>query len=60
MVAFTKPQHRRKEESEQLRGREIRSLCSLFLSFFLVSYVGKKPWWHIQSPNKGRKKKVKN
>ena len=28
MVAYTKPQHRRKEESEQLRDREIRS--SLF------------------------------
>ena len=23
------------------------------------SYVGGRPWWPIQSPNKGRKKKVK-
>ena len=26
---------------------------------FLVSYIGERPWWPIQSPNKGRKKKVK-
>ena len=25
----------------------------------LVSYVEKKPWWPIQSPNKGRKKTAK-
>ena len=25
--------------------------------FFLVSYVGEKPWWPILSPNKGRKNK---
>ena len=31
MVAYTQPQHKKKEESEQLRGeREIRS--SLFIS----------------------------
>ena len=27
---------------------------------FLVSYVGERPWWPIQSPNKGRKKKAKS
>ena len=27
--------------------------------FFLVSYVEERPWWPIQSPNKGRKKKAK-
>ena len=26
---------------------------------FLVSYVGERPWWSIQSLNKGRKKKAK-
>ena len=26
---------------------------------FLVSYVGKRPWWPIQCLNKGRKKKAK-
>ena len=25
----------------------------------LVSYVGESPWWPIQSPNRGRKKKAK-
>ena len=29
------------------------------VDFFLVSYVGERPWWPIQSPNKGRKKKAK-
>ena len=27
---------------------------------FLVGYVGGNPWWPIQSPNKGRKKKAKS
>ena len=26
--------------------------------FFLVGYVEERPWWPIQSPNKGRKKKA--
>ena len=26
--------------------------------FFLPSYVEERPWWPIQSPNKGRKKKA--
>ena len=30
-----------------------------FRSFFLVSYVGERPWWPIQCLNKGRKKKAK-
>ena len=28
------------------------------LKFILVSYVGERPWWPIQSPNNGREKKV--
>ena len=34
-------------------------VTAYFISFFLVSYVGERPWWPMQSPNKGRKKKVK-
>ena len=30
-----------------------------FLFSFLVSYVEERPWWPIQIPNKGRKKKAK-
>ena len=26
--------------------------------FFLVGYVEERPWWPIQSPNKGKKKKA--
>ena len=26
---------------------------------FLVDYVEERPWWPIQSPNKGRERKVK-
>ena len=26
--------------------------------FFLVGYVEERPWWPIQCPNKGRKKKA--
>ena len=26
---------------------------------FLVSYVGERPWWPIQNPNKGRKRMAK-
>ena len=29
-----------------------------FFSFFLVGYVEERPWWPIQSPYKGRKKKA--
>ena len=31
---------------------------SLKRHFFTVSYVEERPWWPIQSPNKGRKKKA--
>ena len=31
----------------------------IFFLFFLVSYVGERPWWPIQRPNKGRKKQAK-
>ena len=27
---------------------------------FLVSCIGERPWWPLQSPNKGRKKKAKS
>ena len=29
-----------------------------FFVFFLVGYVEERPWWPIQSPNIGRKKKA--
>ena len=29
---------------------------AFFFFFFLVGYVEERPWWPIQSPNKGRKK----
>ena len=32
--------------------------CIISQKLFLVSYVGEKPWWPIQSPNRGRKKKA--
>ena len=32
--------------------------CIFFFFFFLVGYVEERPWWPIQSPNKGRKKKA--
>ena len=32
-------------------------LCHCF-SVFLVSYVKERPWWPIQSPNMGRKRKT--
>ena len=28
--------------------------------FFLVSVVVERPWWPMQSPNKGRKKKIES
>ena len=31
---------------------------SLGKGFFLVGYVEERPWWPIQSPNIGRKKKA--
>ena len=27
------------------------------MKIFLVSYVGERPWWSMQSPNEGRKTK---
>ena len=32
---------------------------TLIDSFFLVSFVGERPWWPIQCLNKGRMKKAK-
>ena len=31
---------------------------STYLVFFLVGYVEERPWWPIQSPNIGGKKKA--
>ena len=65
MVAYTKPQRWKKEESERLRGeREIRSsLLILDLKDGKlqdsVSYAEERPWWPTRSPKDGRKKKVK-
>ena len=33
--------------------------CGAVALFFLVSYVGERPWWPIQGLNKGRKKNAK-
>ena len=39
------------------RGKDLRHYCvSGNNNFFLVTYVGEKPWWPIQCPNKRRKK----
>ena len=40
-------------------GRIVMKMWTLFYFIFLVSYVGERPWWPIQSLNKGRKKKAK-
>ena len=37
-------------------GNLLGSAISLL---FLVNHAGERPWWPIQSPNKGRKKKAK-
>ena len=42
----------------------VDSLCfisnQLYSQFFLMGSVEERPWWPIQSPNKGRKKKAKS
>ena len=64
MVAYTKPQQRKKEEGERLRGDRYK-IKFIDLSFERWQVVGLselywgRPWWPIQSPNKGRKKKAK-
>ena len=37
----------------------ILTACPSREIIFLASYVPERPWWPIQSPNKGRKKKAK-
>ena len=64
----------KKEESERLRARRRQDVAvvngqgkflfqkemrSFFFLFFLLSSVGERPWWPIQNPNNGRKKKAK-
>ena len=57
-----KPQQRKKEESERLRG-EGDKIKFIDLGFerwqafftFSVSYVRERPWRPMQSPNKGKK-----
>ena len=36
----------------------MKSIGEITEPFFLVGYVEERPWWPIQSPNKGRKKKA--
>ena len=65
MVAYTEPQQRKKEENEKLRG-ERDQIKSIDLGFERWQVVGlselcwERPWWPIQSLNKGRKKKMKS
>ena len=54
-------EERRGEErrGEERRGEErevSRSIYFKFLEFFSF-YADERLWWHIQSPNKGRRKK---
>ena len=64
MVAYTIFQQKKKEESERLRG-ERDKIKFIDLRFERWQVVGLselcwgKPWWPMQSPNSGRKKKVK-
>ena len=44
-------QSKKRQKLLEIRRRNMSSL-------FLVSYVGERPWWPIQSPNKGRKKEA--
>ena len=41
------------------KAQQVQQYYEKFFLFFLVSYVEERPWWSIQSPNKGRKKKAK-
>ena len=65
MVAYTEPQQRKKEENEKLRG-ERDQIKFIDLGFERWQVVGLselcwgRPWWPIQSLNKGRKKKMKS
>ena len=38
---------------------KLKLLLADFFLLFLVSYAEERPWWPIQSPNKGSKKKAK-
>ena len=40
-------------------GAPVTTGSAIFYFLILVSYVGERPWWPVQSLNKGRKKKVK-
>ena len=39
-------------------AQEKATNAKLDLTLFLVGYVEERPWWPIQSPNIGRKKKA--
>ena len=64
MVAYRKFQQRKKEESKRLRG-ERDQIKFIDLSFKRWQFVGlsklywERPWWHMESSKKGRKKKAK-
>ena len=57
--------NRKKKISESKRtAMHVQYICMATFAvrlpvFFLVSYVGERPWRPIQSPKKGRKKKAK-
>ena len=44
MMAYTKPQHRRKEESKQLIGLKV---TSYFFRFLIVNYILLKSFYEI-------------
>ena len=63
MVAYTKPQQRKKEERKKLRG-ERGQIKFIDLRSERRQVVGldveERLWWPIQCPNKGRRKKAKS
>ena len=50
----------RKRRPKEVDGRKSILPFFLFFYFLLVTYVGERPWWPIQCPNKGKKKEAKN
>ena len=47
------------QESKEV-GKTFHKLHVLGMSCFLVHHVEERPWWPIQSPNKGGKTKAKS
>ena len=57
----------KQNRADKVRQKHLILSCDIFLGiklqysevfFFLLGYVEERPWWPIQSPNKGRKKKA--